>query len=199
VKFPRLFNEAVQAAEKGWSYPMRLIVLLAAAAATFVNIAGPARAEGLRVEAHGGWDRVQGGGHRDGVLYGAGIGYDVALAPKVVLGVEADIDGSTAKDCDGAGATHYCAKAGRDLSAVGRIGYKLSDMSLVYALGGYTNARARVTGALKGAENLDGLRLGLGYEQMLSTVVYVKGEYRYSNYEGGAERHQLLAGVGVKF
>lgn len=47
--------------------------------------------------------------------------------------------------------------------------------------------------------NLDGLRLGIGLQQGLGGRLYPKVEYRYSNYEADAERHQLLAGIGVTF
>ena len=63
--------------------------------------------------------------------------------------------------------------------------------------------------------NLDGWRAGVGLEQSLGGKAYAKVEYRYSNYgqarleypSGGntnnfsvdTDRHQLVAGVGVRF
>ncbi|NWM24984.1 porin family protein, partial [Escherichia coli] len=46
--------------------------------------------------------------------------------------------------------------------------------------------------------------LGAGAEVKLTDKVYVKGEYRYSKYNDDnagidAKRHQVLAGVGVRF
>ena len=43
------------------------------------------------------------------------------------------------------------------------------------------------------------LRVGAGVEQQLGTNLYAKAEYRYSNYEAGIERHQVLGGVGFRF
>ncbi len=62
---------------------------------------------------------------------------------------------------------------------------------------------------------LDGWRIGAGLQQSIGTNTYAKLEYRYSNYEkadyrfvdGGSteqfdvdtDRHQIVAGVGVRF
>ena len=49
------------------------------------------------------------------------------------------------------------------------------------------------------------LRLGAGLEQKLGTNTFVKAEYRYSNYKEiedfdiDADRHQVVAGVGIRF
>ncbi len=48
-------------------------------------------------------------------------------------------------------------------------------------------------------ENLDGLRLGAGVQQGFGRNAYGKIEYRYSNYEAGIERHNVLVGVGLTF
>ena len=47
--------------------------------------------------------------------------------------------------------------------------------------------------------NADGVRVGAGAEYAIGPNSYVKAEYRYSNYEGGFERHQALAGFGFRF
>ena len=47
--------------------------------------------------------------------------------------------------------------------------------------------------------NLDGIRVGGGVERALGGKSYVKTEYRYSNYQNGVSRHQVLAGVGIRF
>ena len=73
---------------------------------------------------------------------------------------------------------------------------------MVYAKAGYTNARFKVrstVAALNAADNLDGVRLGAGVEHMLGDRAFVKAEYRYSNYEAGAERHQAVLGFGYRF
>ncbi|WCT75102.1 outer membrane beta-barrel protein [Sphingomonas naphthae] len=185
---------------------MHILLLVPAAAAAAFLAAAPASAQGVRAEIHGGWDRVSGGGHDDGIVYGVGLGYDHAIGRKLTLGIEANADESSVKECQSAGTVRACAKAGRDLSVAARLGHKVSETGTLYALAGYTNAR--VTGSLiagivptatRFSDTLDGVRVGVGYEQAISGKLYAKAEYRYSNYEGGTERHQLLTGIGVRF
>ncbi|MFN3728082.1 MAG: outer membrane protein [Allosphingosinicella sp.] len=171
--------------------------------------ATPAQAQGFRIEAHGGWDRVGNGTVRDdGILYGVGVGYDVAVGGGVLLGIEANADFGNLKECAGsviAAGDELCVRVRRDLSAVGRIGYMVGPQSQIYALAGYTNGRFRADyrpagGAVtRTSENLDGLRLGAGFQQNLGHGLYSKIEYRYSNYEAGTDRHQLIAGFGIAF
>jgi outer membrane immunogenic protein len=198
---------------------MRKLLLCALSAGSMAVpafVASPALAQdaasfsGPRVEGVVGWDRPKAGGeHQDGVAGGVGAGYDFRSGG-AVFGVEGEATLSTAKDC-----THdvlvtgdkLCAKAKRDLYVGGRVGTIVATKTLLYAKAGYSNARFGAeykdggTGAANSstASNLDGIRVGGGVEHELSGRSYVKAEYRYSNYEKGAERHQLLAGVGVRF
>jgi outer membrane immunogenic protein len=91
--------------------------------------------------------------------------------------------------------------------------------TLVYAKGGYTNTKIETafSGGGDSADfdtSVDGWRLGAGVEQMIGTNVYAKAEYRYSNYNGlkldddlfgdedfdiDLDRHQVLAGIGLRF
>lgn len=180
-------------------------VLAAAAAAT------PASAEGFRAEVHGGWDHVRAGGSGDsGIVYGIGAGYDVALgkAKKVELGLDLSADLSSVEECQSSvilAGDAACIEAKRDLAAAVRLGYKVSPNGTIYALAGYTNARFRFDyttpgGVTTGAgANLDGFRLGAGYQHGFGKNMYGKIEYRYSNYEADVTRHQALIGVGVNF
>ena len=92
---------------------------------------------------------------------------------------------------------------------------------MVYAKGGYTNAKFDVRNGDGSVEtntdiDADGWRIGAGVEQAVSNNVFAKLEYRYSNYEKGEldyrgdipdgqrfdldlDRHQIVAGVGVRF
>ena len=181
-----------------------MFATLAAAAA----IAAPALAQneatgapftGSHAEVIGGWDRLQaGGGHDDGVLYGAGAGYDVQRG-NVVFGIEGEASDSTEKEDVGGVRVH----ASRDLYAGGRIGTVIGGNNLLYAKAGYTNGRYAVSGAGAGNSfahgNLDGVRVGAGVEHALTNRAFVKAEYRYSNYEQGVSRNQVLAGVGLRF
>ena len=193
---------------KTYLYALASVAVLAAAAA-------PASAEGFRAEIHGGWDHVRAdgpGNNNDdsdsGIVYGIGAGYDFDIGKKMQLGIDLSADLSTMEECRNSvivANDRACLDAGRDLAAAVRLGYKVSPNGTVYALAGYTNARfhfdyttpANVT--TRDGRNLDGFRLGAGYQHDFGKRMYGKVEYRYSNYEAGVTRHQALLGVGVKF
>lgn len=177
--------------------------ILATASAT------PATAQGARIEVHGGWDRLQSEGVKgNGLLYGIGAGYDIAVAPNITIGAEVNADFSTGKKCETAvlaANDKLCVRARRDLSAVGRLGFGVAPGSQLYLLAGYTNAKVSAaytppTGAaIKESATADGLRLGGGFQQSLGGSAYTKVEYRYSNYEADTVRHQVVAGFGFRF
>jgi outer membrane immunogenic protein len=193
---------------KTYLYALASVAVLAAAAT-------PASAEGFRAEIHGGWDHVRadnGGINNDdsdsGIVYGIGAGYDFAIAPKVELGLDLSADLSTMEECETSvvlPGDRACLDAGRDLAAAVRLGYKVSPRGTIYALAGYTNARFRfdyTTPAgvtTRDGRNLDGFRLGAGYQHGFGEKAYGKVEYRYSNYEADVTRHQVLLGVGLNF
>lgn len=187
---------------------VRGAVALAASVAALALAATPASAQTVRAEIHGGWDHVGDDVNTDGIVYGIGAGVDFQLAPRVVAGVEANLDFSTADECGTAilaAGDELCVEARRDLSAVGRIGYQVTPEGTIYALAGYTNGRFRIDydpangPAVRTSENLDGLRVGAGYQHGFGNGLYSKVEYRYSNYEAGVERHQVIAGLGIAF
>lgn len=179
--------------------------ILLASALALATVATPALAqsedkpfEGFHVEAVAGWDHVDDGVDKeDGVTGGVAAGYDFQLQNAgIVLGLEGEASLATTKRCVGAS----CIEAGRDLYAGARIGIPVSDKVMVYAKGGYTNARADYTlsGTTVVTDNLDGVRAGVGVEASLGKLL-LRAEYRYSNYEQDFERHQLVAGVGFRF
>jgi len=180
--------------------------LIAALAVSTAALAAPAMAQdadktfsGAHVEALGGWDRVQGEGqHDNGVLYGVGAGYDFRSG-NTVFGVEGEASDSTQKQNVGALTEH----ASRDLYIGGRAGVVVGGNNLLYAKAGYTNARFTVTGTDTGVTlargNLGGYRVGAGIEHQLSNNMFVKAEYRYSNYKDGVSRNQVVGGVGIRF
>ena len=192
---------------------MRKYIVVASLAAT--ALATPALAQerapftGVRVEGIAGWDRLQAqGGHDHGVVYGVGAGFDFQ-AGRAVLGIEGEASDSSTKECVGGTVVvndHLCANAGRDLYVGGRVGAVVGASTLLYAKAGYTNARVGLNyttptgvGNSNAHENLDGVRVGAGVEQAVSRNAYVKAEYRYSNYEQGFDRHQVVAGFGFRF
>jgi outer membrane immunogenic protein len=152
--------------------------------------AAPAAPAGFRVEAlvgydHGGVD----GFHMNGVMFGLGAGYDFAVSNTISVGVDAEATDSTA-DKDGV-------SAGRDLYAGARVNFAVSQRANLYVKGGYTNARLKIEGCC--ADNGDGFRLGAGGQVVVSGKTYVGAEYRYSNYEGDFDRHQVALTLGTRF
>ncbi len=201
---------------------MRTKIFIAALVAS-TAFAAPAFAQttdsgftGPRVEAIVGWDHVGddslNNGSRDGVTYGGQIGYDVQMG-SAILGFEGEATGSTTRDTAMgvlAVGDRLRAKAGRDLYVGGRVGFLASPNAMIYAKGGYTNARfdtsynSAATGLIEDHDTVDGWRVGAGAEVKLNQKVYVKAEYRYSKYDDGnngidAHRHQVLGGVGIRF
>lgn len=188
-----------------------LAALLAGTLATPAMAQDTAPFTGLRVEGIVGYDTtdVEDEGS-DGVLYGAQVGYDFQSGG-AVFGIEAEASDSTVDECvddvDVVGDT-LCAQAGRDLYVGGRAGAAVSDNVLLYGKAGYTNGRVNLdyedgtTGTASDfdiGENLDGVRVGAGVEFALGPNSYAKTEYRYSNYEQGFDRHQVVAGFGFRF
>ena len=182
-------------------------LLLAATVATPALAQERAPFTGPRLEGVIGWDRIQGGGKDDSVMYGVNGGYDAQLG-RAVVGIEGEYTDSDGRACAGsrtAADPRLCLKSSRDLYVGGRVGTVVGGATLLYAKAGYTNAGAKLTSD-NGADEitldktkLDGVRLGVGAEHQVMRNAYVKAEYRYSNYEAGVERHQALAGFGVRF
>ena len=210
--------------------------ILATAAPAMAQSSDEDTFTGFRAEVLGGYDVSQAGSSTDddaeadndqsidGFNYGVGLGYDYD-AGGVVLGVEGEYSGSTAKtefdedDFEGFGIGNV--EAGRDLYVGARAGVKANDDLLIYAKGGYSNMRYNMrsndgTTEFRADLEADGYRLGAGVEYALSDNMYTKLEYRYSNYgdatikfEGDTpdvevgdidlDRHQVMAGVGMRF
>lgn len=103
----------------------------------------------------------------------------------------------------------------------GRVGFPASPQTMVHAKAVYSDARYGLLGT-NGTTSLDqhldadGYRLGAGVEHSIDGNAYAKLEYRYSNYSRGefdfagrtpdssrftidTDRHQVVAGVGLRF
>jgi outer membrane immunogenic protein len=181
---------------------MKLITSALALAASAL-LATPALAQsetftGPRAEVRVGFDNVnldtsRGRVDADGVTYGAALGYDVALAPRVVTGVTLGIDGSSA---DGKIGSATSVNAKRDLNATARLGYVLGDSVLVYGQAGYSNQRY---GFRNGTTTAEGLRYGGGVEVAVSKNAFVKGDYIVSDYDDNLKAHKGLVSVGLRF
>lgn len=152
----------------------------------------------------------------DGVVYGVQGGFDFDLG-NVVVGVEgefADSSGELDDDED-----VFSVRAGRDLYLGGRVGFKATPRTLIYGKAGYINTAIEydeengTEPAIELNDEVEGLRVGAGVEHQFAGNLYGKVEYRYSNYsklqnsEDGTDaevdidldRHQVVAGVGVRF
>ncbi len=161
----------------------------------------------------------------EGVLYGVGVGYDYDLG-NLVLGAEAEFTESTAEtefeDDDPEAFGLGRVETGRDIYVGARVGFKATPSTMVYAKGGYTNARFNFVGTdgtldEEASLDTDGYRIGAGVEQRFGTNTFAKLEYRYSNYSKGeidfetdgfddsdrlnidTDRHQVVASVGLRF
>jgi outer membrane immunogenic protein len=208
-----------------------LVASSALAAPAFAQDAAPS---GFRVGVIGGLDIVRPGSTEDtdvegddqsieGFQYGIEAGYDIPLGG-AVLGVEAELSDSTGKVRAESTDPNFFGfgevAAGRDIYVGARLGFEASPGTLIYAKGGYTNARLNVlasngTDELEENFQLDGWRLGAGVEKSIGRNTYAKLEYRYSNYTDAdfefsdgtvsdtysidTDRHQIVAGVGFRF
>ncbi len=195
----------------------KLAFALIPAAMVALPAAAQAAPQGARAEVQLGWDQFKTGDDvesvkSDGISYGLGAGYDFAVAPTVSLGIDAEIADSSVEESESGmiGNTAYDASIdlGRDLYAGLRASFGIADNANVYLKGGITNVKAdyRITyddGASVITEQFSddetGYRLGAGLQFGLASNAYAGGEYRYSNYDEGLDRHQVMATVGVRF
>lgn len=152
------------------------VTLAAVAAAAFATPVLAGDFQGPRIEVTAGADDVTGGFDPTDVTYGAALGYDLQFG-KVVVGVEA----TAANVFDRA-----------DLGVGARIGYVVNENVLAYARGGYTNLDL-------GRREVEGLSVGGGLEVNVAGPVFIKGEYRYTDFEAGLGRHGGLVGIGFRF
>lgn len=199
---------------------------LLTAAAALVLATGGAQAQefsGPRVELSAGYDRLSSDGRYEDFpskLEGAhgrvAVGYDIAVAPRLVAGLEASIGGTTgAKENVALANDRFSFRPALDVDVLARIGYQAAPQTLVYAKAGWANgALDMVQREFIGSANYEvterhvgnnGIRLGVGVEQGITGRIYGKAEYRFTSfgdgfaYQPGAERHQLLLGVGTRF
>jgi outer membrane immunogenic protein len=69
----------------------------------------------------------------------------------------------------------------------------------------YANGRVKddaITGIAATTNHLpnrDGVRFGVGAEYAVARQVFLKTEYRYTNYARGLSRNQLVGGIGIRF
>ena len=194
------------------------------AAAALSAISAPAFAQeasnfgGAKIGAVVGYDKVRlevedEGGSKDGLLYGLTAGYDFDLGT-AVIGVEAEIADSTTKERQSdllVLGDEASISASRDLYIGARVGFPVSQNVLLYAKGGYTNAKVKAVyddgvDRLSGSDELDGWRIGAGAEYVMAST-FARIEYRYSEYDANNDfgvaiepsRHQVAVVGGFRF
>lgn len=181
--------------------------VIAGAAAALLAIPAAANAQAF-VQAETGLDSISVGGEsKSGVAYGVSAGYDLPLSGSMFVGVQGTVADSSTKECANdvlVIGDRACARTGRDLAAVVRLGTSVGAKSKLYVLGGYTNARLRATyddgtTSTSAGANFDGWRLGAGVQYDLNDKLFLKAEYRYSNYESDFSRHNGIVALGAKF
>lgn len=154
--------------------------MIAAALAT-AAMAAPAYANdftGARVEVTAGVDDAINNVDVTDVTYGATVGVDFPVGESVTLGVEANVDNVFDR---------------RDVGASARVGYVVADNVLAYGKAGYANYKDAFS------RELDGLRLGGGFEVNVSDNTFVGAEYRYSDFQSNAGKHGVFARLGLRF
>jgi outer membrane immunogenic protein len=142
----------------------------------------------------------------DGLAYGGQLGYDLNLGGGVI-GVETSITGRTGTNRF----PTFDLDAGRTINVTARAGVLVAPDALLYARGGYSNARFSVVKPTGPSENRDGYTVGAGFEKMLGKNVSARVEYNYSDYgndtlpgTGGPStlnyhRHAVMTGVNFRF
>jgi outer membrane immunogenic protein len=143
-----------------------------------------------------------------------GLGYDFQMAPKWLFGVLADYDFASSQDAsvsgggaislgqgvDGAAGVTVSSEMGDTWSVGARLGYLINPRTLVYALGGYSEAEFSLGGTVtvsgipndgpysvsSGKSWRQGYFVGGGLESMLAENLSAKLEYRYAQYDGGS-------------
>jgi outer membrane immunogenic protein len=205
---------------------MKMRKFLIGAAFLSTALATPAFAQenapftGPHIEALVGYDDVADG---DGdLMYGVAAGYDFQMGG-VIAGIEgefADSDVNGAANDLFATGDSFRLNTDRDLYVGVRLGFAVSPSTMIYAKGGYTNAKFEGrfdNGAgtiFNNGVTADGYRIGAGMEQkfnLLGPSGFIKAEYRYSNYKNldigendydrqiDVDRHQAVIGLGVRF
>lgn len=192
---------------------MRIVLLasftaasLCAAASAQAQNAGGARAEitaGFEVDSD--WSSSDGTG---GARIGGAVGYDLPVSKHWIVGIEAGV-GQTLETEGTWGPYPFTQGVSRirgkrlaefDLSV--RAGARVAPKTLLFGKIGMVDRRWKselidLPGDTMDRSEDSALRAGIGIEQDLGGRSYIKSEYRYTDSFSG--RHQLLAGLGVRF
>lgn len=166
---------------------IRITALIAAgAAALALTACQPAQAAdnagftGVRTEVHATVSDFSRIPNLNDVGYNAVIGVDAPIATNWTVGAE--VEAKNVFDNDG-----------RAYGVGARLGYALNENVLVFGRVGYDRLEALNT------RTLDGASYGAGAEWRISERTHLTGQYRYTNYEQGADAHTVGVGIGYRF
>lgn len=112
----------------------------------------------------------------DNISYGVGLGLDLPMTTNTIIGLEVSAE-DFADDGD---TTIFYGGA--------RIGANVTDSTLLFVNGGYVHARSN-----------SGYRLGGGLEQDLTSNVYTKLSYTYTDFGSNVNGHGGTIGLGLRF
>lgn len=168
-----------------------------------------AEASGFRVEALGGFDND---GFEHGMLYGGRVGYDLKVAPRLLLGIDGEYnDVTTDQEFAFPGLPSLTAEDGPEYYAGARATFALSSRLRLYGGGGYTHIRegfffqsspnpAPLGTVEAGRRSFDGFRLSAGAQLLLGRRAFLGAEYRRSGYgDFGLNREQVVGSIGFRF
>jgi outer membrane immunogenic protein len=196
------------------------IVLATALVAAFASAASAAPFDGPYVGAQIGWQSekmrdvkssfgiVPVDQNKDSVTGGIFVGYDKTINDRFVVGAEGGVDFASDNEVTtSAGGTSYSVDPKYSFDLTARAGYLVDPQTLIYARGGYTNARVRTTltdaaGVSRASNSQDGWVVGGGVERVIAQNVSARLEYRYSKLsegDGKDYRHRVLAGLSYRF
>jgi outer membrane immunogenic protein len=160
------------------------LVLAALFAATPAVAAPNSNFTGPRIDVTAGLDDLN--RFRDSTInYGANAGVDLPLGDRLTVGAEVNANNVFDR---------------KDLGAAVRLGVAASDNLLLYGTAGYASLRPlRDVRSPNDFRTLEGLRVGGGAEIASGRGLYSKIEYRYSDFQRNAGRHEALVGLGLRF
>lgn len=142
----------------------------------------------------------------NGFTIGKFAGYNFSF-DNIVVGVEGDITYNWNDNRYHAFGTHGDVGTNLGGSLRGRLGYAV-DRTLVYATGGWAVTRGFIdTPTGDEDRNFNGWTLGAGVDWAVTDNIFVRGEYRYTDYgdqkisgiKVDLDHHQALFGVAYKF
>ena len=161
----------------------KTIAIVAALAA--LTVAGTASAQntnftGVRTEVHASVKDYSNLSSLNKVGYNGVIGVDAPLGDRWTVGAEVE-------------AANVFDNEGREFGVGARLGYAATDTVLVFGRVGYAhldNVRNR---------NFDGASVGAGVQWNISERTHLTSQYRYTNYDQGADSNGVSVGIGYRF